>query len=201
MKAVRTAPILLLVVPLIAAGCGGNSPSPGVANVGSSRSASTAPRTAPSGSSAAGAGSAAAQAAKLAGEGVAYSACMRVHGVPGFPEPKVSSNGNGVSESQAATPSAVTDNPRFKSAQQACRKLLPRGGPESGHQITPQEQSHYLRLVACMRAHGLPSLPDPTFTNGQVQIPGGVDHNSPQFKSAEQACRSLIPAGASGGGS
>lgn len=192
MRAMRVLPIV--IVPLLVAGCGGNAPPPGVASTASST-------TSPGGSSAAGSGSAAAQAARAASQGVAYSACMRAHGVPGFPDPHVSSNGNGVSESQAAPAGAVRNNPRFNSAQQACRKLLPRGGPESGHRISPQEQAQYLKLVACMRSHGLPSLHDPTFANGQVQIPGGVDHSSPQFKSAEQACQSLIPAGAQGGGS
>jgi hypothetical protein len=192
MRAMRVLPIV--IVPLFVVGCGGNAPIPGVASTASST-------TSPSGSSAAGGGSAAAQAARAASQGVAYSACMRAHGVPGFPDPHVSSNGNGVSESQAAPAGAVRNNPRFNSAQQACRKLLARGGPESGHRISPQEQAQYLKLVSCMRSHGLPSLHDPTFTNGQVQIPGGVDHNSPQFKSAEQACQSLIPAGAQGGGS
>lgn len=192
MRAIRVLPIVIL--PLIAAGCGENAPSPGVATTASNT-------TSPSGSSAARGGSAATQAAHIASEGVAYSACMRAHGVPGYPDPKVSVNGAEVKVAVEAPVGALKDNPNFSSAQQACRKLLPHGGPESGHQIGPQEQAQYLRLVACMRAHGLPSLADPTFSNGGVHIPGGVDHNSPQFKSAEQACQSLIPAGASGGGS
>ena len=117
-----------------------------------------------------------------------------------FPDPQVSTHGGEVSERQAAPVGAVNGNPHFNSAQQACRKLLPRGAPGSAHQISPQEQAQYLKLVACMRSHGLPSLRDPTFTNGEVQI-RGVDHNSPRFKSAEQACQSLIPNGAPGGGS
>jgi hypothetical protein len=192
MRAIGVLPIVIL--PLLVAGCGGNAPTPGVASTASST-------TSPSGSSAAGGGSAAAQAAHVASEGVAYSACMRAHGVPGFPDPKVSVHGAEVKVAVQAPAGAAKGNPHFNSAQQACRKLLPRGGPESGHQVSPQEQAQYLKLVACMRSHGLPSLHDPTFTNGQVQIPGGVDHNSPQFKSAEQACQSLIPAGAPGGGS
>jgi hypothetical protein len=56
---------------------------------------------------------------------------------------------------------AITGNPQFKSAQQACSKLLPGGGPGSGpnRQISPQEQSQYLKAAACIRSHGIPTFP------------------------------------------
>jgi hypothetical protein len=55
-----------------------------------------------------------------------------------------------------------------------------------------------LKFVACMRSHGVPDFPDPQ--GGRLLIGGGkVDPNSPQFKSAMQACRTLLPGGAAGG--
>jgi hypothetical protein len=63
--------------------------------------------------------------------------------------------------------------------------------------ITPAEQADYLRAAACIRAHGFPDFPDPTFQNGHVRfnIPSSIDTSSPQVKSAQAACVKLIPAG------
>ncbi|HEY3830577.1 MAG TPA: hypothetical protein VGL57_15410 [Solirubrobacteraceae bacterium] len=132
---------------------------------------------------------------------MAYSACMRAHGVPNFPDPKISTHGNGVRVAIGVTP-AITGNPHFKSAQQACEKLLPGGGPagEGNHQMTPQEQSQYLRAAACIRTHGVPNFPDPTFSGGGVHIEHqGLNESSPAFKAAVHACESLIPGGVHGG--
>jgi hypothetical protein len=134
------------------------------------------------------------------GQAVAYSACMRSHGVPNFPDPKVSTNGNEVKVAIGIN-SSISGNPQFKSAQQACSKLLPGGGPGSGpnHQISPQEQSQYLKAAACIRSHGIPNFPDPTFSGGGVHIEHqGLNESSPAFKAAVQACESLIPGGLHG---
>src|SRR5512133_1474548 len=56
-------------------------------------------------------------------------------------------------------------------------------------------------FAACMRKHGVPNFPDPD-SQGRFKITSGVDKsgqktgvdtNSPQFKAAAQACRSLQP--------
>jgi hypothetical protein len=121
--------------------------------------------------------------------------------VPNFPDPKITVHGNGVSVAIGINPS-ISGNPHFKSAQQACKKLLPEGGPggESNHQITPQEQSQYLKAAACIRSHGIPSFPDPTFSGGGVHLPktAGINLHSPQVHAAEEACQSLIPGGLHG---
>ncbi len=55
-----------------------------------------------------------------------FSACMRTHGLPGFPDPAEVNGGVGLSMSgKSLNPSS----PRFRSAQQACRSLMPGGGP------------------------------------------------------------------------
>jgi hypothetical protein len=47
----------------------------------------------------------------------------------------------------------------------------------------------------CMRSHGVPSFPDPS--GGRIELhatPGSaLNPNSPQFKAASKACRSLMP--------
>ena len=133
-------------------------------------------------------------------QAVAYSGCMRAHGVPNFPDPQVSASGNEVKVAIEGH-TAITGNPHFKSAQQACSKLLPGGGPgRSSHPISPQEQSQYLKAAACIRSHGIPNFPDPTFSGGGVHVSQQGDRTCTRHRSraAEEACQSLIPGGLHG---
>jgi hypothetical protein len=186
----------LIVLGVLVAGCGGNSPTNGVASLSSHAS-----KTSTTSSPAAGANGGSGSSASPDSQAVAYAACMRSHGVANFPDPKVSTKGNEVKVAIGVNPS-ITGNPKFKSAQQACGKLLPGGGPGEGanHQITPSEQSQYLKAAACIRSHGVPSFPDPTFSGGGVHIEHqGLNESSPVFKAAVHACESLIPGGVHGG--
>jgi hypothetical protein len=180
----------LVAVGVLAAGCGGTSSSTGgVAHLGSSTQAAS--------STAAESGGGSRSSASPESQAVAYSACVRAHGVPDFPDPKISTHGNEVSVAIAINP-AISGNHHFKSAQQACRELLPGGGPGEGsqRQVTPQEQSQYLKAAACIRSHGVPSFPDPTFSGGGVHIEHqGLNESSPAFKAAVHDCESLIPGG------
>jgi len=184
----------LIALGVLVTGCGGNSPTGGVASLGSHASKTSTTSSTAAGSPGGGEPSPGSQA-------VAYAACMRSHGVANFPDPKVSTNGNEVKVAIGVNPS-IAGNPQFKSAQQACGKLLGGGGPGSGpnHQISPQEQSQYLKAAACIRSHGIPNFPDPTFSGGGVHIAHqGLNEISPAFKAAVQACESLIPGGVHGG--
>ena len=196
MKAIRLI-AGLTASALLVAGCGGSAKNPTVAHLGSSTTTSASSKSSSTGAGGAGAtGSASPDS-----QAVAYSACMHAHGVPNFPEPRVSTSGDEVRVAVRVTP-GITGNPKFKSAQQACGKLLPGGGPGEGasQQISPQEQSQYLKAAACIRSHGIPSFPDPTFSGGGVHIPhvAGLDPHSPQVRAAEEACQSLIPGGLHG---
>jgi hypothetical protein len=183
---------------LLTVGCGGGTKTPTVAHLGSSTSAASSSSSQSSSSST---GSSQNGSASPDSQGVAYSACMREHGVPNFPDPKVTTNGNEVKVAVRVTP-GITGNPHFSSAQHACSKLLPGGGPGEGpnQQISPHEQSQYLKAAACIRSHGIPNFPDPTFSGGGVHVPktAGVDPRSPQVRAAEEACQSLIPGGLHG---
>ena len=124
---------------------------------------------------------------------LAFSRCMRSHGVPNFPDPPPSFSGKfpgsspqqlGVSESQ------------IRAATVACRDLLPAVHGQAP--LTAQDQQDYLRAAACMRSHGITSFPDPVFSGGGVslpRIPSSIDTSSPQFTRARQICQRLIPAG------
>ncbi|HEY1457043.1 MAG TPA: hypothetical protein VGF15_00870 [Solirubrobacteraceae bacterium] len=190
------APLVAAFIALgvLVTGCGGNSPTGGVASLGSSHSSKTSTTSPAAGSSGGGESSPGSQA-------VAYAACMHSHGLPNFPEPQISQHGGGVSV-KMAVPASVGGNPKFKSADQACRKLLPAGGPGNQPVVSPAEQAQYLKAAACVRSHGLPNFPDPTFSGGGVHLDHqGLNESSPVFKAAVHACESLIPGGVHGGSS
>lgn len=181
---------VLLAAGALLAGCG-SSPNGGVASIGSHTSSSHTP----SGST----GSNEGHEASPASQAVAYAACMHEHGVPNFPEPQVSEHGNSVSV-KMAVPVSVGHNPKFNTAQQACRKLLPGSGPQTHRALTPAQQEQYLKAAACIRSHGVPNFPDPTFSGGGVHIEHqDLNENSPAFKTAVHDCESLIPGGVHGG--
>jgi len=64
-------------------------------------------------------------------------------------------------------------------------------------QITPADRGDYLTAAECMRSHGVPDFPDPTFGNNTVtfNVPKNIDPNSSQAKGAVATCSKLIPPG------
>ncbi len=123
---------------------------------------------------------------------------MRSHGLPNFPDPGAN-GGIRISPGSGVNPAS----PAFQSAQSACSKLLPGGGPGSGRP-DPQAKAHMLALSACMRAHGVADFPDPRSgspptnpagysgvmaTNGYfLAIPSSINVRSPAFLQAAAAC-------------
>jgi hypothetical protein len=143
-------------------------------------------------------------AASKAASGLRFAQCMRSHGVPSFPDP--GGNGHGgiqIQQSQrAGSGASMTVNgvsvsaPAFQSAMQTCQKDLPNGGHPTAAQ-TAQARAQALAMSRCMRSHGVPNFPDPTFRTGPgggVGIgidfgPGsGIDPSSPAFQAAQRAC-------------
>jgi hypothetical protein len=170
-QSVRVAVVsTVMAAALLAAACGGSSSSTG------------------SGGSPHAAGSANSQA-------LAYSRCVRSHGVPDFPDPD--SSGQIPKEAIVRAFRAVGDS-RAKAATYACANLNPYG--QASPILTVQEQQDYLKAAACMRSHGISNFPDPTFPGGRVNLPvlSSLDTKSPQFTQAEQTCIKLIPPGLPG---
>jgi hypothetical protein len=184
---------LLVAGALLLAGCGSTSPASGVAHLGST----TRTTTGGSGTSAvSGSSTPGAQALK-------FSACMRSHGEPNFPDPEISNGGTSIRI--RVTPASGIDpgSPAFQDAQRACRAFAPvesHGSVSEGPHLSAKEQAQVLKAAACMRTHGEPNLPDPTFAGGGVHLAPSVNAHSATFKAAEQACRSLIPRSLLGGG-
>jgi hypothetical protein len=82
-----------------------------------------------------------------------FSRCMRSHGVSNFPDPNANGGGFNVAGLDPSSPA-------FKSAQTACKQLLPVKRPPSGPP-SPQAYSRLVHWASCMRAHGISGLPDP----------------------------------------
>ena len=182
--------VVLASAALLVSGCGGSS-SPGVAHLPSSTSG---------GAAADGAGKSRApeSSASTQQKMVAYSQCMRSHGVPEFPEP---TEGRLLIHSSGHNVHVTGVNPQssqFQAAQKVCGKLLPEGGSLSPAQQAKAQESA-LKLSQCMRTHGVPNFPDPTFSGGGARLTlkaggaNGIDPNSPQFKSAQKTCQSSLP--------
>jgi hypothetical protein len=125
--------VATLGLALIAAACSNGSPPASAPSQGGSGQAATA---------------------------VAYSQCMRTHGVPSYPDassghelrdglPKVDPQELGVSTSQ------------FQTAQSACAHLLPNNGQLTQSEAQ-QDLQAMLAIARCMRSHGVPTWPDPT---------------------------------------
>jgi hypothetical protein len=114
-----------------------------------------------------------------------YARCMRSHGVLNFPDPDGQGN---FPPFQPNVSRQVSD-----SAQTACRSVDPNRG--SGDPGTAQQQQSKLvqglNYSRCMRAHGVPNFPDPgnLAGGGMGYNLNGIDANSPQYRSAQGACR------------
>jgi hypothetical protein len=67
----------------------------------------------------------ASQQQKLVAQALKFGACMRAHGLPAFPDPKVDANGIQLQLPRSMSPHSGV----FKNAQQACKNLMPGGPP------------------------------------------------------------------------
>jgi hypothetical protein len=175
---------------LLAAACSSSPSSTGSAISPSGGGSANSPSAVGAGSGSSsdgGSGSSSAQ--------IAYSQCVRSHGIPNFPDPSSS----GQIPKETAQQLGVS-NSQLDAAQSACQHLLP-GKSLSGQTsqtITTQQQQDYLNLASCMRSHGITSFPDPTFRGGSVEFPmlqHLVDIQSTQFMQAYHTCQKLIPSG------
>jgi hypothetical protein len=109
--------------------------------------------------------------------GVKHADCMRSHGVPDYGD---------VGGFLAA--GNKVRSPAFLAAAKACAHLLPTSITRPS--ISAATRTQLLGMAKCMRTHGVPNMPDPTFRNGVVYLGGaGVDKRSPTFEDAASLCR------------
>jgi hypothetical protein len=134
---------------------------------------------------------------------VAFSHCMRSHGVPSFPDPAPgTTNAKFLSAQQLGVSSS-----QYQSAENACQPLLPAGIDDL---FPPAEVQLLLpgmrEFSQCMRSHGVPNWPDPTIdSEGRPDFPlsgvPGHDRNywrSAQVMTIDGECHHLLPSALGG---
>ena len=139
---------------------------------------------------------------------VAYSACMRSHGVPNFPDPDSSGN---LPKGDAQHFGASTS--RFQATRTACQHLLPNDGgainagsidqcmmaSDCPRALVQQVLTEERNFAQCLRSHGVPNWPDPSIdSQGRpvfaISISSlGFDPYSPQVWAKGNHCSHLMP--------
>ena len=142
-----------------------------------------------------------------------YAACMRDHGIE-MPDPRFV-DGRLVMDVEAPADAGGEGSredvlgSQFISANEACSHNL---GVMDSTRDPAQEASIMEQLMAharCMRDQGI-DMPDPVMSGGAISIGGSIgpdgttdldyDPFSEAYRSAEQACRDVLPVGEVGGG-
>lgn len=131
---------------------------------------------------------------------ISMSKCMRAHDVPNFPDPRSgpqgSSGGVGwpgggpmmISSDVLLIMGQRLSGPAVAEAAKACKEYMPPGGPPPA--LTESQRQAEIAHAQCMRTHGLPNFPDPTFAgpHEQLSLPPGLSPDSPAVQNAAKAC-------------
>ncbi len=134
---------------------------------------------------------------------VQFARCMRAHGITDFPDPAHRPGHSGLSLSFPADVNP-TSGPG-QAANAACQPIIqPVIDMKMRHvadDLTPQRLQGLTAYSRCMRAHQIPLL-DPDSRDGHIsfgQDAGLTDpprgRRDPLFTAADNACRSVLPAG------
>lgn len=129
-----------------------------------------------------------------AGQDLAFSVCMRSHGVSSFPDPGATPSGPENMIGGVAIPSTINmQAPAFRTAWTACRGLLSSLSPQGRPQITASMRASLIAHAQCMRAHGVSGYQDPTFpAGGGIAITdAGTNPQSPAYQRAAAVCGKL----------
>jgi hypothetical protein len=137
---------------------------------------------------------------------VAYSACMRSHGVSSFPDP----DSSGALPKGAAQHFGVSSS-QLQATERACQSLLPNTGSfdqQFSHCVSSgdcppalvQQAMTLMRSFAqCMRTDGVPNFPDPTIGGGGAPFfnasGAGLSNqytHSAAFRSKADECSSRV---------
>jgi len=168
---------VLLIAAASATACGASPSSPGIANLGTSSASPT--------SSSAGQGSA-----------LAYSQCMRAHGISDFPDPD--SDGS-ISLNAEAGSDLSPSNSAFQAANNACKSLKPAVQQQQKQAVATAA----LNYAKCMRQHGISDYPDPR-PDGSLEVGASsgsdLDPANPQFQRVNSACKHFLQNVGKGGG-
>jgi len=121
---------------------------------------------------------------------LAFSHCMRAHGVLNWPDPA----SDGSFPKETAQQLGVGDG-QYQAAQSACAHLLPNAGPPTQAQLQ-RAWTDMGRFAVCVRAHGVPDWPSPSPAPPHPARPifdlHGIDPNAPTVRAAIERCSPLL---------
>lgn len=121
---------------------------------------------------------------------LAFSICMRNHGVPNYPDP----DSSGATPKETAGQLGVSPS-TFQAAQGACAHLLPNS--DTGGMTEAQKEhalNSYRNFTGCMRSHGVGNWPEPAEDSAgrpifEIQ---GIDPDIPQISMKINECKHLL---------
>lgn len=125
---------------------------------------------------------------------LAFSRCMRSHGIKDFPDPQVGSGG--AVKLQFKTGAGSPDVQKMEKAQHACRHLIAAGREKLTPQERVQREEQVTKFARCMREHGVNIHAGTEGGAVRIQIhPGSAGPNpeSPSFQAAQKACQGTLP--------
>lgn len=176
---------LLMTISLLAAACGSGPQDPSAASGrGTTTTVASGGKTGAPGSS----GSSTTQAELLR-----LAQCVRVNGVPTFPDPSATVGTLGAMVSAAGID---LQSPTVQAALRTCSQYNPTQSATPAQGEAQNNQA--LQFARCMRSHGVPNYPDPstgtTAGSGAVHLNlggTGIDLGSPTVQAAIKACGGL----------
>jgi hypothetical protein len=118
--------------------------------------------------------------------GIALARCMRTHGLRDFPDPIA-----GQAMQFNLVPGLNPASPAFQAARRACQNVVPQPSG-AGPGVSKSDRAAALEHADCMRSHGIPAYPDPTYKNGRPTVEPVSNYwiatQSPAFLSAAKNC-------------
>lgn len=175
---------LLVAATAATASCGNSDPGGSASGASSgNRAAGGGTPASPAAATASGASSGSSDARR---QGVQFAACMREHGVDGFPDPDASGE---LTVDAVANGSAVdTQAPSWDAALEACKDLQPAGFTGRGR--TAAQQRSALAFAQCVREHGVADFPDPPRDGALIdtnRIPSAAGRGALEIPGLQQA--------------
>jgi hypothetical protein len=162
---------------LTAAGCGGGSKSPSVANIGTTTAGTTTSSHARA--------TASGNPTQFLAE---WAACMRRHGDPDQADPTVDAHG----VISITLPAGYDQGAGLggKGGSNGCGSYLSAASNalRGGAPVQKPDQAKLLKFSGCMRANGIPDFPDPSGGGLSINRGGDLDPNNPAFKRAQKLC-------------
>jgi hypothetical protein len=130
-------------------------------------------------------------------QALAASQCMRAHGITNFPDPVKGPGGVGLPVTASPGSPTITvagipfSGPAFTAAAKSC-KFGP--GDNARPSLSAAQRRGMLENAACVRRHGEPNFPDPTFgPRGGVKgaASAAINRNAPAFIRANRECNNV----------